>query len=785
MPAILWAPWVEAQSENVNLVKNVDNYSYHSDIWGYTSPGGVELAIVGTYNGTTFVDVTDPANASEIAFISGPSSGWRDIKTYSSYAYIVNEESSGLQIVDLADPLNPQEAATSPYQGAFSTCHNIYIDTDAALLYAVGTDNGMQVLDISNPENPTPAGSFSDFYIHDIFVTNGVAYAGAIFDGFVATLDVTSPGSITTLDSETTPSFACHNAWATEDGQYCLTSDETAGGHVGVYSVATPSSISFVAEWEIPEEPNSSVHNVLVKNEFAIIAWYTAGLQILDVSLPGSPQRVGFYDTHPGNSGFDGAWGAYPYADNGLIYVSDMSTGLYIFEFTPTFGVLEGYVTDGDTGDPIEDISVTVPSADKEVTTDETGYYKVVLDAGSYDVFYDAFFYEGEMRNVTIGQGVSTQQDLSMTPLPAGSLAGTVTEEGSGTALEGVTITIVDTPLSTLTGANGSYAFPGVPEEAYTVHAEIFGHVPETAIITIQENQETVRNFELSAACLVDDIETDQGWTVGAPDDDATKGIWVRVDPNGTAGGSIQPEDDHTTDPGVICWVTGQGSPGGTDGENDVDGGKTTLTTPSYDLSGAIDPILVYHRWYSNASGSNPGTDIFVTDISSDGGTSWTNLETLGETRTFWERVEYNLSDFINPTNDVLIRFIASDEGGGSIVEAAIDDLEIFCGVSSSSSPEQGTTAFVARLFPAAPNPASGPTTLRFQLAQRQQVRLDVLDLQGRMVRTLVRSTLEPGAYEFVWDGRNNSGHRVAGGVYLQRLATHQSSQSRKIVIAE
>jgi hypothetical protein len=47
---------------------HLEDYSYHSDIWGYTSPDGIELAIVGTFNGTTFVDVTDPRNPVEVAF---------------------------------------------------------------------------------------------------------------------------------------------------------------------------------------------------------------------------------------------------------------------------------------------------------------------------------------------------------------------------------------------------------------------------------------------------------------------------------------------------------------------------------------------------------------------------------------------------------------------------------------------------------------------------------------------------------------------------------------------
>ena len=76
---------------------------------------------------------------------------------------------------------------------------------------------------------------------------------------------------------------------------------------------------------------------------------------------------------------------------------------------------------------------------------------------------------------------------------------------------------------------------------------------------------------------FVNDMESDPGWTVGAAGDAATTGIWVRADPVGTnvGGIEIQPELDHTTDPGTQCFVTGNAAPSDPVGTNDVDGGRT------------------------------------------------------------------------------------------------------------------------------------------------------------------------------------------------------------------
>jgi hypothetical protein len=186
------------------------------------------------------------------------------------------------------------------------------------------------------------------------------------------------------------------------------------------------------------------------------------------------------------------------------------------------------------------------------------------------------------------------------------------------------------------------------------------------------------------------DVETDEGWTAGAPGDTATTGIWERVDPIGT---EAQPENDHT-DPGTICWVTGQGSPGGGLGENDVDDGRTTLLSPPLDLSGDDDPAVGYWRWYSNDKGAAPGADVFTVDVSDDDGESWVNVETVGpdgpETVGGWRYHRFAVTDFVEATADVRLRFIAADEDSGSVVEAGVDDVtRVDCADCLASAPAE------------------------------------------------------------------------------------------------
>jgi len=201
------------------------------------------------------------------------------------------------------------------------------------------------------------------------------------------------------------------------------------------------------------------------------------------------------------------------------------------------------------------------------------------------------------------------------------------------------------------------------------------------------------------AIVFEDDLETASGWTAGVPGDTATTGVWTLVDPIGTAA---QPEDDHTVG-GSLCFVTGQGSPGGSLGENDVDNGFTTLLSPPIDVSLVADPYIGYWRWYNNSAGSNTD-DIFTVDVSADGGATWVNVETLGPDPQSggWARTTFRVSDLVASAASVTLRFVAADVGGGSIVEAAVDDLEVFelcpanCGFESYCSTSPNSTGLSA-----------------------------------------------------------------------------------------
>ena len=176
----------------------------------------------------------------------------------------------------------------------------------------------------------------------------------------------------------------------------------------------------------------------------------------------------------------------------------------------------------------------------------------------------------------------------------------------------------------------------------------------------------------LDLTLISEDFESSNGgWGVIAPND-ATTGNWEWGDPQGDAA---NPEDDHTPAPGVNAWVTGLlASVGG--GNNDVDGGTTTLISAQYDLSTAVDPEVRYARWFTNDQGDNPGEDFL--DVEVNDGTGWAFLEQVTGGPLAWVEAAIPLSGAVAPGSQVLFRFTTRDLGlGGSIVEAGIDDFEL------------------------------------------------------------------------------------------------------------
>jgi hypothetical protein len=174
-----------------------------------------------------------------------------------------------------------------------------------------------------------------------------------------------------------------------------------------------------------------------------------------------------------------------------------------------------------------------------------------------------------------------------------------------------------------------------------------------------------------------DNFETNQGWTIAGNINSANSGRWERGTP---AGGG----DERVADPGEDadgsgqCYVTGNVA-----GNSDVDGGNTQLISPNFQVAGSPEAVLTYSRWFDNneaGGAANPFQEIFVVEISNNGGGSWQVLEIVGpngpEVSGGWFEKSFRIADFVTPTDQVRVRFTAKDDVG-TVVEAGVDAVRV------------------------------------------------------------------------------------------------------------
>ena len=87
------------------------------------------------------------------------------------------------------------------------------------------------------------------------------------------------------------------------------------------------------------------------------------------------------------------------------------------------------------------------------------------------------------------------------------------------------------------------------------------------------------------------------------------------------------------------------------------------------------------------------------------------------------------------------------------------------------------------RVGPPGPNPTHGSVTLSLELANEERVEANVLDVAGRLVKTLSTQSRRPGTYSLNWNGLDESGVRARAGLYFVRVRVAGASFAQRFVL--
>ena len=341
--------------QDTTLVGSWTYDNTYNECWGMVV-NDREIAIIGSTAGTHFFDVTDPANSSEVAFVAGAYTGGgvihRDYHDYDGYLYVVCDEgsSSTLQIIDVS--ALPDTVNTVYDSNALLTrSHNIYIDTTSAKMYSCGTNGTMQVYSLNSPKNPILIYSYN-ISVHDAYIINDIAYLNCGSNGLIIedfTMVDTIGDQPTQLASFTSYPDAGynHSGWLNENKTIYAMLDENHGYDVKLLDVSDLTNISVLSNFNSGVDPQSMAHNGIIKGNLLFISYYHDGLRVFDISDPSNPVQTWEYDTYAPNShaSYKGAWGVYPNLPSENIIVSDMQTGLYLFECGTPTAIIENKLT--------------------------------------------------------------------------------------------------------------------------------------------------------------------------------------------------------------------------------------------------------------------------------------------------------------------------------------------------------------------------------------------------------------------------------------------------------
>jgi hypothetical protein len=315
----------------------------------------------------------------------------------------------------------------------WTTAHNLFIDENGVMyIFGAGIDSmstdGVLMYDVNtNPLIPAFLGSYTEGYVHDGVAKGDTLYTANILEGTFSIVDVSDKTNPIYLGGAETPNLFTHNCWVSDDGDYLYTTDEKAGAYIASFSIADLEDVEEADKINFDPGSNTIPHNVHFLNDFIITSYYKAGITIHDVSDPENMIQVGHFDTSPlSGSGFDGAWGVYPFLPSGNILVSDVSEGLFVLEPNYTRASrIEGVVTDSETGYPLFDASVEIVESEY-YSIDESdilGEYKTgIAEEGLFDVLFTKLgYFDVIIEDVLLVNGevvelnVSMQADVSLT----------------------------------------------------------------------------------------------------------------------------------------------------------------------------------------------------------------------------------------------------------------------------------------------------------------------------------------------------------------------------------
>lgn len=789
---------------------------------GYVTPGfaygvGVDgdLAFIISYNGgLSLIRISDPV--SPILVGSYEPFYAYGVAVAGNHAFIA-DGAIGLEVVDISDTASPTLA------GTYSTPGDAAGVTVAGDLAFVADGGYLDVVDISDPANPTLFGNITmpGLLAWDVAVAGDYAYVAAGDSGLV-TVDISNPSSPSRVGNlKSLDAYAQDIALA---GDLALVTNGYPDG-LEVIDISNPSSPTLMSSY-YPQGGARPV-GIAVEGRLAFVAGsdFQAGetdLDVVDISNPASPTLVGTY-TAPGT-------GIGPYGvslDGDRVFVIDGSF-LHAIDIS-------------DPANPTDAGTISLGGSGRDVAVD--GDFAFVAATDAFQVFRVSQQELDLTRNIgqslAVDGGSNTILGAQLSSTQSGDVAWELSADGgadfqsflpgggamqfawpgtdlvwrstlgwssSAASVSSVTLDWLNefAPLASITDVpndQGGWVRMRVIRSGYDFAAEdslpvtgyeIYRRVDSTTAAAVQKlpttenlmeakttttplqsfgpaavRQMNGRTFVLGSQVTPTANATFPAgtweavnWVAATQSDDYKVLAPTAVDSSSAGPGwSIFLVTTHTTTPSV-WYVSAPDS--GYSVDNIAPGVPQNLVA-AYNTGGGnqlswdanTDPDLQYYRVYR--------------DVNPDFVASSGNFVT-GTATTSWTDPAYD-------GGSVYYEVTAVDHDGNESNPASPDIVTSVPGrpVPSSFALHQNF-----------PNPFNPSTTIHYDVPRGGgNVKLQIFDLSGRLINTLVDSYQKEGQQTVTWHGRDAAGRPVATGTYFSRLTAPGITQTKKMVMVK
>ncbi|MBK9107078.1 MAG: choice-of-anchor B family protein [Saprospiraceae bacterium] len=744
-----------------------------SSIWGYTDASGIEYALLGTYEGLRIYSLENPSKPLELKFIQEFSSPWREIKTSGNFAYVVNESSGGLLVVDLHSPKDslPHKfvkhfLASTGDTLEFNTAHTLFVDENG-LIYLSGAKkigNAFAILDPSqDPWNPVVIYHNQEHYCHEVFAYRDTIYCAELLNGVFSIFDSKDKMKVSRITDQVTAGHFTHSVWLEKDRKILYTADETEGASVEAWDLTDLELIRKSDSYKVinKEYPTVIPHNVFHTNDRLYVSYYTEGVRILDTRDPYNLVEVAWYDTHEEyKEGFHGCWSVYPFFKNGLCIASDIENGMFVLKYDNNQAAyLEANIRSFRDGSAIHNAKMELNSRgiSAEAFSGLNGVIKTGL--GLSDTAYILVSKKGfypYRDTILLKQDSTIYLNIDLLELPVYDVSLQISDRQTGLAIQNAEVVLYnhDFEYRYQSDSLGQVYATNIYSQPWNISAGKWSYQTEfKADVSVNGNLQL--QLDLNKA-YQDEFLHDLKWTSHASQD--SKVSWKRGTFEELAFRfSNFPTEDIDTDFGNYAYYTSNYEISDTAYNLK---GQLSLQSPPMDLSAYDEIELSYHAW---AYGGYQSTKQI-----------WLQLN---DTLLYLENVSENLSGQFNPVSSIQLNVEGYKRDSAHFIFtlynhpdsfykeirliAAFDGFQCKGKVNSGSKNTYGAIEMN-------PNPAQEYINLILPDNIPFPATLNISDLYGRVHMKLANilhgehvikiSELPPGMYWLYVSGRNFKG---------------------------